>query len=328
MTFIAKDLQVIEEEVALVDKTHLITKVKSPVFSVHESYKVYFQPKVVYQGSWKGSESVIAFPVIPQYFHNFFEIFTKSLILKNLGEQFKVVLVHTEGKQDGMFYSLLRGHPNATCNAAHLKEFFDWAGIGIICLTPQELKESKFEYVYLFYNQTAYGVDRSHNRDGAVYELSHFLKVPYGKIVAKDISLLRRLLPRYSPKPNNKIFISRKKAVDRKYEFEGDISNTLAKVGYREVLFENLSFLDQIREVQEASHIVCEYGSALVNCSLVSSGTKILSINHVENYFVSTYHDVFEEFDINHTGLNFYGGHSPARALRDTLRASQDFYRY
>ena len=326
MTFITKTLEIQEDYVALVNQTHLITKVKSPVFSTHESYRVFFQPKIVGQGDWSGSDSVIAFPIIPQYFHNFFEIFTKTLTLKIKNEPFKVVLVHTEEKQDGVFYSLIRNHPKATCNAAHLKEFFDWAGIEFICLTPQELEDSRFEFAYLFYNATVYGLDRSKTHNDKVYELSHFLKVPYAYIVAQDIALLRTLFPKHPPKANNKIYISRKKASDRKYKFENEVSALLVSLGYREVFFEDMTFLEQLKEVQEASHIVCEYGSALVNCGLVSETTKVLSINHVEGYYVPTYHEIFNNFGINHTGLCLYGTASPVRALEGTLRASQDFY--
>jgi len=326
MTFITKTLEIQEDYVALVNQTHLITKVKSPVFSTHESYRVFFQPKIVGQGDWSGSDSVIAFPIIPQYFHNFFEIFTKTLTLKIKNEPFKVVLVHTEEKQDGVFYSLIRNHPKATCNAAHLKEFFDWAGIEFICLTPQELEDSRFECAYLFYNATVYGLDRSNTHNDKVYELSHFLKVPYAYIVAQDIALLRTLFPKHPPKANNKIYISRKKASDRKYKFENEVSALLVSLGYREVFFEDMTFLEQLKEVQEASHIVCEYGSALVNCGLVSETTKVLSINHVEGYYVPTYHEIFNNFGINHTGLCLYGTASPVRALEGTLRASQDFY--
>jgi hypothetical protein len=273
------------------------------VFSTHESYQVFFQPKIVGQGDLAGVDSVIAFPIIPQYFHNFFEIFTKTLILKIKNESFKVVLVHTEEKQEGVFYSLIRDHPKATCNAAHLKEFFDWAGIEFICLTPQELEESRFEFAYLFYNPTVYGLDRSKTHNDKVYELSHFLKVPDAHIVAQDVELLRDLLPKYHSKPNNKIYISRKKALDRKYKFEHELSVLLVSLGYREIFFEDMTFLEQLKEVQEASHIVCEYGSALVNCGMVSEPTTVLSINHVEGYYVPTYQEVFNKFGINHTGV-------------------------
>lgn len=327
MTFIDPSFSVAGSEQLTFDNRHLILKVKSPSFTTHDSYRVPFQPKLMGHHDTPNKTAVLVFPLIPQYFHNFFEIFTKILILKELQQDFKLVLIHPETKENGVFPSLIRGHAEATCNAAHIKDFTDLVGVEIICLNPDEFLKSKFGHVFLSYMTPGYGgSDAKQELGGSIFELYHFLKVPFSDILVKDISLIRNLFPTQTPTPNNKIFISRKKAWDRKYEHQGELELLMNRAGYRSVLLEDLSLIEQINVVQTASHIVCEYGSALVNCGLLGAETKVFSINHTRGYYVDPYHAIFRHYGVNHTGISVAGQEDPLNAVISSLRASQDFY--
>lgn len=326
MTFVDPNFEVCGDKLLFEDR-HLLVKVKNPVFGVHDSYRVTFQPKLIGYHDTEAKGSVLVFPLIPQYFHNFFEIFTKVLILKTLKESFKVVLVHPENKINGVFPSLLREYEEASCNASHLKDFLDFVGVEFLCLNPFELVSSRFRHVYLSYLDKSYkNSDSTQEYENKSFELFHFLKVPFSETLVKDVRLLRELFPHTCYEKKDRIFISRKKAWDRKYSHQDSLESMMNRLGYRSVLLEDMPLLEQFQTVQSASHIVCEYGSALVNCSLVGEGTKIFSINHTEGYYVDPYHAIFKAYNINHTGLSILDRSDPLKAISASLRASQDFY--
>lgn len=324
MLFIDKDFVVREEARILLSKRQVAIKVKSPVFEPRLSYGVPFQPKLVGYGNHSSEEAVVVFPMIPQYFHNFFELFTRMIQLRDSGEVFKAVLIHTEDRVNGRFKSLIKAE-GAHFNACHMREFLEWANIEYICMTPEELMASKFGYTYLFFIHNNGANEASIDVRGIRYEVSHFLEVPNHHVVLEGVEYLRKYFPTDGPKNRFPIFVSRKKAWDRKYPYEQDLERMMGEFGYSIVLFEDFAWLDQIKLVQNASHLVCEYGSALVNCSLASPKTRVLSINHVEGYYVHPYKYLLHKFGISHVGYNIKGDGFPQKEIRATLIGTQDF---
>ena len=324
MLFIDKGFEVRDEAKILLSPKQVVYKVKSPVFDTHRSFGVPFQPKLVGYGNHSSEDSVVVFPLIPQYFHNFFEIFTKLIQLRDSGEVFKAIIIHTEERVNGKFKSLIKAE-GAAANACHMREFLEWANIEYICMTPDELRASRFGYTYLFFMDTCCEDDATITVKGLRYEVSHFLKVPNHPVILEGVEHLRRYFPTDGPKKRLPIFVSRGKAWDRKYPYEKDLESMMIEYGYAIAMFEDMSWLDQIDLVQNASHIVCEYGSALVNCSLASSKTKVLSINHVEGYYVHPYKYLMHKFGVSHVGYNIKGDGFPQKEIRATLIGTQDF---
>lgn len=324
MLFIEKDFEVHAEERILLSPKQVVFKVKSPVFTTHWSSGVPFQAKLTGYGDWNNQDAVVVFPLIPQYFHNFFELFTKMIQLRDAGENFKAVIIHTEDRVDGKFKSLIKAE-GAQCNATHMREFLEWANIEYICMTPEELHASKFGYTYLFYMDTCCEDDATITVKGLRYEVSHFLKVPNHPVILEGVTHLRQYFPSDGPKERFPVFISRKQAWDRKYPFEHELEKLMVDLGYAIALFEDMSWLDQIKLVQSASHIICEYGSALVNCSLSTPGTKVLSINHVEDYYIHPYKYLMHKFGVSHVGYNIQPEGFPLKQIRATIIGTQDF---
>ena len=95
MLFIDKGFEVKPEERILLSTKQVVYKVKAPIFETHESFGVPFQPKLAGYGDWSRQDSVVVFPMIPQYFHNFFELFTKMIQLRDSGEVFRAIIIHT-----------------------------------------------------------------------------------------------------------------------------------------------------------------------------------------------------------------------------------------
>jgi hypothetical protein len=296
------------EKIISVDSRQFIKKVRNAVVETYSFSGVPFQPIITKfnNSDYHDEESVVFVPIIPQYFHNYFEIFSKIIYLKDSGELFKVVFIHNFDTKDGdTFKSIIRGSENPAENAGHWKEFLEYVGIDFICLTPDELQVFRARYTYLFYNDGEYGSKESYiYQNNKRYALSHFLVHPNPDIIVSDMEYMRGVYPKHSIIEGKKIYISRKKTVDRKWDQEDILEQLLIGYGYTSIFMEDLTFLEQIKTIQEASHIVCLYGSALVNCSLCSDKTKILSINITKGYRVQVYDEVFSHFNINHHLLN------------------------
>ena len=313
MISLSKSLVVEEhniEKTIKINDRQFVQKVEYPVFDIYPFSGVAFQPIItefkkigLYQ-----EKSVVVVPLIPQYFHNYFEYFSKLIYLQESKEKFNVVFIHNyHTKDNGIFNSLIRGSKDAIDNIGHWKEFLEYRKIEFICLTLEEFKGFTAKYTYIFYNDGEYGgLESYYNFDDKRYAVSHFLLQPNPSILVKDMEHMRNVYPKHKTLENKKIYISRKKTWDRKWDQEDALENLLTSRGYENVFMEDVEFLDQIRTIQEASHIVCLYGSALVNCSLCSTQTNILSINITNGYRVPVYQDIFDHFGIKHHLLDMY----------------------
>jgi hypothetical protein len=313
MTYLNKTIDIESNIVDILElsKNQVAIKIKNPIFDIHNAYGVPFQPILYSFGVDETiQENVVVFPIIPQYFHNFFELFGKILLLKKTGEQFKVVLVYpSKNKEDNIFKEIIRDHPEANTNAFHWKEFLEYFKIDFLCLDPDELKAKRFLNTYLFYDNKGHTAhDPIFFYNETKYTLSTFLKVPYPEIVFENVNAIKEKIINYEM-DNLKIFISRKKAVDRKYYHEEELELKMQELGYSIILLEDLPLIDQIKIIQQSSHIVCLYGSALVNTSLCST-SKIFAINTTKDYFVGTYEYLYDQYKIDYTVLDIDNNYS------------------
>ena len=144
--------QNIEKTIKINDR-QFVQKVICPVFDIYHFSGVPFQPIIT---EFKKIDSyqekeVVVVPLILQYFHNYFEIFSKLIYLQENGEKFKVVFIHNyHTKDNGIFNSLIRGSKDAIDNIGHWKEFLEYRKIEFICLTLEEFKGFTAKYTYIF----------------------------------------------------------------------------------------------------------------------------------------------------------------------------------
>jgi hypothetical protein len=293
------------EEVIDISENQIALKIKNPILKAQNKYNTSvfisgFRKEDVYE-----YESLIFIPLAEQYYHNFFEIFSRIIMLKNKGEKFKVVLVSHHKIEDGIFVSLLRNHPKAKLNSAHLKDFFEYQGIDIICVNNKDLGLIRCRNTYLFFHLFDFSDFKELNvfyYNNKKYLVSRFLNYMHKNIFLENVESLRGSLKKYQIESKSKIFISRSKAEDRKYSQEKDLESMATDLGYSIVHLEDINFLDQVKLVQSSSHIICPYGSALVNASLCTD-SKILSINYTPGYYVGTYEEAFKKYRIDYTGI-------------------------
>lgn len=293
MTYLSTDLKNIINIIKIND-SEIAIQVSNPIFSLRDSYGVSFQPSITSYSSYsKENRAVFVFPVIPQYFHNFLEIFPKIINLKDQ-EDFTVVLVYPGKKNEyGIFNSLIYKHEQAETNASHIKDFLDFLDVDYICLSPEELKSSRFSSAFIYYDDSNYDVnDPSYFYDGKSYKISHFLQVPKIHILKKNVDLIRSMSSYYKSNKKTKIFISRKKTIDRPYEHIDTMENIMESLGYKTTYFEDMRWIDQISNIKNSSNVVCQYGSALVNCMLLEPGSKVKAIKYVEGYDVYVYQEI------------------------------------
>lgn len=280
----------------------IILEINRPDFSLRNSYGVPFQPEIISFNQKENyvNENIFIFPLIPQYFHNFFELFPKMLALKNSNKNFKVILLYIENLNDNnIFPSLTRNSTNAISNSAHIKDFFDFANIKYECVLASDIENIKYENCFIFYSEVLNSpVDRTFLHKGKQYELEHFLKVPNIKVLEKSTETLRNLFPKTNVEINKKIFISRRKTIDRKWQHEDSLETLLIEMGYQTVYLEDMPLLDQISLLQSADKIACLYGSALVNCTLLSPHNNVLAINPTRDYDIYIYSSLLNYFSI------------------------------
>ena len=319
MTYMFKSLDIntipIEKIIELGDK-ELAIKVNNPRFGLHDFHGLPFQSHIesFYESDLDqyDEESVIIFPLIPQYSHNMYEIFIKVLKLKESGEKFKVIFLLDAGatKSNGIFDFMLRKEDGAP-NAAHIYDFFKHIkDVEFACYDKVEFLNIKVKSAYLYFDSAFYGYDKKEDRyDDIIYfynnknfEINHFLKPPSHKLFAENSKILRNSFPKDNVIKGKKIYISRLLANDRKFIKEKELETFMKDLGYEIVFLENMAMLDQIKMVQQSEKIVCLYGSALVNCcTFCNEDNSILSINPTEKYYIEIYHLNASQFNIPFT---------------------------
>jgi hypothetical protein len=285
-----------------INESEIAVEVSNPIFSVRNSYGVSFQPTVTSYSSYSNeNRAVLVFPVIQQYFHNFLEIFPKILNLRNQ-KNFTVVLVYPGSKnEEGIFNSLIYESPKAEQNASHIKDFLDFVGVEYLCLSPEELINSRFSSVFLYYDDSNYLInDPSYFYNNSSYKISHFLQVPKIHILRKNVNLIRSLFTQGDLISGKKLFVSRKKTVDRPYKYVDEMENLMKDLGYSITYFEDMRWIDQIEAVMSSESLVCQYGSALVNCMLMDKMSSVKAIKYVEGYDVFVYADILNSLGIRY----------------------------
>jgi capsular polysaccharide biosynthesis protein len=125
-------------------------------------------------------------------------------------------------------------------------------------------------------------------------------------ILLENINILRKSLIFDTPKITNKIYISRKKALNRVFYKEFEIENIMQSLGYKIVYLEDMHLLDQIKIIRSSSHIVCAFGSALINTFLCESSTQVLSIRSIENFDCPVYSSVLDKLGIDYQEIHIY----------------------
>lgn len=301
MSYLDTDLRNVVNVVEI-NESEIAIEVANPIFSFRNSYGVPFQPTVTSYSSYSNqNRAVLVFPVIPQYFHNFLEIFPKILNLKDQ-KNFTVVLVYPgEKNEDGVFNSLIHANPKAESNASHIKDFLDFVGVDYVCLSPDELLASRFSSVFLYYDDSNYLInDPSYFFNGKPYKISHFLQVPKIHILRKNVNLIRSLFTQSGLISGKKLFVSRKKTMDRPYVYVNEMESLMKDLGYKITYFEDMRWIDQVKEVMSSENVVCQYGSALVNCMFMDKVSSVKAIKYVEGYEVYVYADILNSLGVKY----------------------------
>lgn len=312
MININKDIDITSnmESIIEISENQIAVKISNPLVEVEDIENPFMVSLSGFHSSTTPDhETVIFIPLIEQYFHNFFEVFSRLMLLKEKGESFKVVLVRDDEMKNGMFFSLIRNHPGAVRNAVHLKDFFNYKDIDFICVSSEEAKSMNVSNTFLFFysdQKTAKEISaRKHTivYNEKPYGLTKFLNFMTDLVFLENVDILRKSFPRYAVQDQYKIFISRSKAKDRKYEQEKDFEQMVSDLGYKVVHLEDINIIDQVALIQSASHIICPYGSALVNASLCSD-TKILSVSYTPGYHVHHYDCFINQYGLDYTQID------------------------
>ncbi len=287
-------------------------------------------PKFDNNNSTNFHHDVYVIPYIEKYYHNMMEIWTNILYLHNNSINFKlVVVVNTDWDYDpeekvphGWRNT---GDPNMYC----FRQLLENHKIDYVCYSKdsKEYKEMCPRSAFIFFDKKEYlYTDHlTYSYPKELYFKSYF---PHEPCVSQKpealydrVELLFKWAPRYKMK-DTRIYITRKNYEDRSLKNEDFLIDYLKDRGYEIVYFENHSVMEQIRIVQEASHIVVQSGSSLLNCMFASKEAKIFEIE-TEFYPVGLYKDVFEKYNMNWTKKRYQVPNGMFVAKR--LESDQEF---
>ncbi|MEL6495054.1 MAG: tetratricopeptide repeat protein [Cyanobacteria bacterium J06623_7] len=106
---------------------------------------------------------------------------------------------------------------------------------------------------------------------------------------------------------NDKIYVSRAKAKNRRLVNEAAVSQLLAKYGFTTVFLEEMTVLEQVAIFAGAKTIVAPHGSGLTNLAFCASGTKVVEL-FSPNYIRTDYWMISQQLRLEHyylVGKNF-----------------------
>lgn len=99
---------------------------------------------------------------------------------------------------------------------------------------------------------------------------------------------------------NRKIFISRKKANSRYLQNEKDFELILFKYGFEVHCLEDYSFLEQIKLINEASHLIGVHGGGLTNMIFTRLNVKVLEIRIKDDFENNCYFSLASALKISY----------------------------
>lgn len=114
-----------------------------------------------------------------------------------------------------------------------------------------------------------------------------------------SLSLVReKVIQSVSPEntiPHRNIYVSRRRQVLRQISNEEEVERILQAHGFETVFFEDLTFEEQIKLMQETAVLIGLHGAGLTNMMFLNPGAKIIEIinykldDHLFYYFLSSY---------------------------------------
>ena len=294
------------DRIVELSSNQIAVKIKSPIVKIDGSLHNPFRHIVsgFSEVDTEDSLGYIIVPLIEQYYHNFFEVFSRILLLRNTNERFGIIFVRDDKREHGVFCSMIRGHVEAERNASYILDFLKYFNIQFTCMSTSQLEVLRDKSIFVILDSCTYPEPSDiFQYNEKSYGTCSFLSPIRTQTHLENVEVLRSSFPTYSVVAESKIFISRSKAKDRRYSLERELEERMKRNDYRIVHLEDLDLLEQIKMVQEASRIVCLYGSALVNTSLCSKNTKILAINYTPGYYVN-YMLAFDKYRIPYTQID------------------------
>lgn len=317
MIYINPNLNVLKNVSKIVKLSEDEIAVQVKDVEINMTYRSNLYQPIIYNTSLitKKYEKVDLFlTLVEQYYHNFLEFFPRLLLLKQNNENFRVVLISKQGKENGIFFSLIKNHKNAKNNSVHVKDFLDYFKIDYVCMTPSELLLYQPNLTYIFYHvvdNLNFDIDDNVGDeflryDNKNYKITNFFPPLTDNVLMQNVKLMQSSFPDEVKDIKNKIYISRKNYSARAYEKEEQIEIILKSIGYKIIYLEDMHLVDQINEIRSASHIVCLFGSSLVNVLLCQKPTKVFAIKTVKGFECPEYSFVFDKMGIDYKEIKIY----------------------
>jgi len=171
---------------------------------------------------------------------------------------------------------------------------------------PSDFKDIKFIGSTL----AILGVQPIYLNEREVLKVHHLIfpatQTPSGNYQSDLIRSLRGTILSYleiSSSGSRRIFISRKNALKRKIKNEGEVETILTAFGFEIIVFEDLSFKDQVVLSSQASFIVSLHGAGLTNMMFMPSGGQVLEFRKSNDNLNNCYFALASALDLEYLYL-------------------------
>ncbi|MBI9062165.1 MAG: glycosyltransferase family 61 protein [Marinilabiliaceae bacterium] len=99
---------------------------------------------------------------------------------------------------------------------------------------------------------------------------------------------------------SERIYITRKKATVRRVVNEDELLQCIKKYNFKEIIFEDLSWFEQVKLVYNAKIIIGPHGAGLTNAIFMAQGTSLLELRPKGHFFFNCFYTMADAINLNY----------------------------
>lgn len=231
--------------------------------------------------------------------NNRFRSFIKSTFLLAGKIDDKALFIH-----DSWTYGYFDWHTEALARLYYIQQHFN----------PQEYKlllpVFYLPYKYIFDSLKMFGYDEKNIillKDSKVYKCKDIsycnlntLNGNYNSEIIRDVAGKIKSAINPDSTADRLIYVSRRKAKNRKIANESEVEQVLVAAGFDIVYSEDLAYYEQIALFSTAKWLISNHGAALTNMMFMNSGTNVLELREENDTHNNCYFSLASALKLNY----------------------------
>lgn len=231
--------------------------------------------------------------------NNRFRNFIKSTFLLAGRIDCKVLFIH-----DSWTYGYFDWHTEALARLFYMQKHVNLQEYKLL------LPVFYLPYKYIFDSLKIFGYDENNIvflRDSKVYKCKdvsycnlNTSNGNYNSEIIKDLSVKIKSAISPNSTAEKLIYVSRRKAKNRKITNESEVEKVLVAAGFDVVYSEELAYFEQIALFSTAKWLVSNHGAALTNMMFMNSGTNVLELREENDTHNNCYFSLAAALNLNY----------------------------